>query len=228
MIEQNVDNVSLQILVEIVSCDVQPSEAHLESDPNKTFDVYCTCKQSSQKIHKTNHIRKTTEPIWTILTKSLFLLRTTSEKLKAGNNGSGGLTFEVLHDAGLLALGQQSSYFSFGSVVVPYEQIMSQIVSGNSERLEFQLTPSDFSNDYGITPSLYLRFCHATKEDEEFMNSLNCHFSMRKPNFCMVKSLKLARSDKSISHTSMKKDSDNIEMFLVKPYPDPNNVTTTK
>ena len=160
----NKEDEALKVLVEIVSCELTPSQEILNSEPNKTklYDVCCICELSSKEIHRTSYIHKTIEPIWTINTKSLFLLRTTTSKLQSG------LTFSILHDSGLLKLGKvgKSSLSSFGSINVPYETI----ISCKRNRLDFDVKPSDFSRDHGIDPKLALRFDIADEKDEEFIS----------------------------------------------------------
>lgn len=176
----------LEILVEVASaCLDGPKE-----NP-KTYDVCCIGKLASKTIHQTKYIRKTVQPVWTIDTESIFLLKTTPAELKAAN----GLTFELLNDCGILSRPEEKT---FGTVNVPYETV----VSCQSERLEFLLEPSSLSKENKLRPLLSLRFRHATKEDINFMKK----FSISKQKKALQNDDKIYDFDdrKAVPQTSLR------------------------
>jgi len=161
MVNQSQDERSLKILIEIVSAsELNSNSSTIEND--ETFDVSCVCTFLSSQVHRTKYVRRTTNPIWTIQTDSLFLIQATSKRLENG----GGLTFELVQDEGVLLW---KSDKSFGKVNVPYEKI----VTGNDERMEFKLQQSDFSKEHKIQPVIALRFRHASEADVMFMKRHN-------------------------------------------------------
>lgn len=113
----------VQILVEIVSASNLPVADILSSDPYiKVFD-------GSKEIHRTKVISKTLNPVWTVLTKSLFLINTTVENFFAGPNF---ITFKVKdYDA-----------FKKNNTMGTVEISKDTLLKGTGERLDFDiLTP---------------------------------------------------------------------------------------
>ena len=146
------------ILVEIVSAYDLVDEM-----VTKFYDVCCVCHLDSEEIHWTKSIKRTVEPIWTIKTDSLFLLETSTSKLKS----VGGLSFSLMHNGGILR-----SYSCLGNVLVPSDDILS----GVGERIEYELEQIDDSTNTKMRPKLALRFRHASESDLKFMKQKSASF----------------------------------------------------
>lgn len=122
----------LKILVEIVSA-YSLDEHETSNSKGKKFS-YCPfvrCKMDGEIIHETTPaLSKTSDPIWTILTDSLFIFKTTKQDLEECE----GVTFEVLYKDTF----QTPS--TLGYIDLSAEQVLDSITG---ERLEFDLTKSE-------------------------------------------------------------------------------------
>jgi hypothetical protein len=112
----------VQILVEIVAASNLPVADILSSDPYiKVFD-------GSKEIHRTSVISKTLNPVWTVRTKSLFLIDQTLGEYFSGSNF---ITFELKdYDA-----------FKKNNTMGTVEVSKETLLKGTGERLEFDIHP---------------------------------------------------------------------------------------
>jgi hypothetical protein len=112
----------VQILVEIVSAANLPVADIMSSDP------YIKVYDGSNEIHRTDVAPKTLNPVWTVGSKSLFLIHTTVENYFAGSNF---ITFDVKdYDA-------FKKNNSFGTVDISKETLLK----GNGDRMIFDILP---------------------------------------------------------------------------------------
>ena len=112
----------IQILVEIVSASNLPVADILSSDP------YVEVYDGSKEIHRTRVISKSLNPVWTIKTKSLFLINTTIENYFEGSNF---LSFQVKdYDA-------FTKNDTLGTVDISKESLLN----GTGERQVFNIIP---------------------------------------------------------------------------------------
>lgn len=142
-------NEKITLLFEIVSGFDFPVGDFSSSDP------FVTAMLGFQEVHRTAHLEKTLNPIWTLKTGSLFLLTVESETLFVED----GMKFivkdfdqlgkdEVL---GLVHVNPRLLYRSKG------------------ERMEFKLQPPIGSKDKEVPGYLVLRCRRATEYDIKFM-----------------------------------------------------------
>lgn len=154
----NAQGDALQILVEIVSATDLPIADHKTSDP------YTICYLGKEEIHRTLPIFRSLNPIWTVRTGSLFLMRTSA----AGLFATSGLTFLVKDYDSV------TKNDPLGHVVISAHKILEYADLHSSERLEFPLTllgQHKKASTY-LHPILYLRFRHAAKDDLSFLSKL--------------------------------------------------------
>lgn len=147
----------VQILVEIVAAYNLPIADILASDPYvKVFD-------GSHEIHRTQVIPKTLNPVWTVGTKSLFLIDQTIEDYFGGSNF---ISFKIKdYDA-------IKTNNTLGTVEVSKDDLSQ----GTGERLAFDvLIPGKTAlrrKDLDHPATLALRFRPATPKDILFMEAL--------------------------------------------------------
>lgn len=144
------EDAPLNLLVEIVSgWDLLASD-YLGSDP------YVKVYLGKQTVHRTKHLTRTTSPIYTIKTKSVFVLTTTARKLFDAQNG---MKFEVKDFD--LAGRNDILGSAFVSSIEAYK--------GKGERMILPL----YGEKGSAQGFLAVRFRHATEKDLEFMTKLN-------------------------------------------------------
>jgi hypothetical protein len=147
----------VNLLVEIVSATDLPVADLLSSDP------YVVVWLGKEEVHRTKTIPKTTDPIWTVDTGSLFILSTTSRDFF---QSSSGLTFLVKdYDA-------VGSNEVLGKVVIPQQELLQ----AKAERVEYPL--GNLLQGFDATkevyaPKLNLRVRPATKDDFQFVKTLH-------------------------------------------------------
>ena len=140
------------LLIEIVSCWGLPV-----ADANST-DAYVKVKLGGRDVHETKPIPNSLDPIYTVDTKSLFILDANrADLIKAG-----GLLFKVKdHDTG----GKNDDVCS---KTIPAETLLESA----GERLEFPLDPAAWvkGDDAG---NIAIRCRPATSSDREFMTHID-------------------------------------------------------
>lgn len=138
----------LTFLVEIVSGWDLPAGDFTSSDP------FVSCLIDGEEVHRTEYISKTLDPIWTVTTGSLFLLKIDVKKLFRGE----GLLC-VVYDYDKLGGNER-----LGAITIPPKTIYH----ANGERMEFKLgPPPGKAND--VPGYLAVRIRRATKNDIDFM-----------------------------------------------------------
>ena len=138
----------LTFLVEIVSGWDLPAGDFSSSDP------FVSCLIDGEEVHRTEFISKTLDPIWTVMTGSLFLLKIDVKKLFRGE----GLLC-VVHDYDKLGENER-----LGAITIPPKTIYD----AKGERMEFKLgPPPGKAND--VPGYLVVRIRRATKYDIDFM-----------------------------------------------------------
>jgi hypothetical protein len=142
---------NITFLIEIVSGWELPAGDYTTSDP------YVVCLLNSKEVHRTDYIPRTLDPIWTIATKSLFLLNVNLQDLFRGD----GLLC-IVHDFDTVGTNER-----LGSITVPPKTLFD----AKGERMEFKLgPPPGKTND--VPGYLAIRCRRATSEDIEFMKAL--------------------------------------------------------
>ena len=145
----NDNSQEINILAEIVSAKGLPIADLLSSDP------YVVVSMNGVTIHKTSVIKKTLNPVWTLHTGSLFLIRMPPEEFFAA---SGGILFKIKdYDS-------MSSSDTLGSVKVP----LVDAIDGKGQRKAYKVIGKDPSADAG---TLFLRFRPATQDEINFLSS---------------------------------------------------------
>lgn len=141
----------LTFLVEIASGWNLPAGDFTSSDP------FVCCMIDGDEVHRTKYISKTLDPIWTVTTGSLFLLKIDVKRLFRGE--------------GLLCIVQDFDKLGgnerLGSITIPPKTIYD----AKGERLEFKLGPPPGKTD-DVPGYLAVRIRRATKYDIEFMTKM--------------------------------------------------------
>jgi len=132
----------------------------------KNIDPYCVCSVGSTQIHRTAKVSKSSEPIWTITTHSLFLLNVE----EYGESIENGLEFRVEH-SGIFRRANKA--FDLGKVCIPYAEIMA----GTGERKVYKLYKN--ANINKSCGYLCLRFRCASEEDIKFIELKQRHPKLR-------------------------------------------------
>ena len=162
----------IQLLIEIVSATDLPVSDRLKQSSDPYIIVYL----GHEEIHRTAHISKTLNPIWTIATGSLCLLSTSAQEFFLA---SAGLTF-VLKDKDTII-----SNDVLGNVSVSHSTLLR--LTGN-ERLALpfnletnykakpsrkrRLGGSEADPNVLFPPTLYIRARRATEDDRTFMKQV--------------------------------------------------------
>jgi len=142
----------INILVEIVSALDLPIADFVSADP------YVVVKMAGKDVHRTAVIPKDLNPIWTLKTGSLFLLRSTVEEFFAATSG---LTF-VIKDYD--AVGKNEK---LGEVNVSLDELLK----GTGERVEYKIVHAqgfEPKGKDGAEPKnarLFLRMRKASDDD---------------------------------------------------------------
>jgi len=142
---------NLTFLVEIVSGWDLPAGDFTSSDP------FVSCLIDGVQVHRTDFIPKTLDPIWTIKTNSLFLLKIDVKQLFRGE----GLLC-IVYDYDKLGGNER-----LGAVTIPPKTIYD----AKGERMEFKLGPPPGKTD-DVPGYLAVRVRRATKNDLDFMQKL--------------------------------------------------------
>jgi len=223
------DESPINLLIEIVSAMDLPNDLSFLGG----CDPYCKIKLGETEVHRTNHISKNNNPIWTVKTKSLFLLSRTLDDFY-NDAGKGGFGF-VLKDYNSVTITKRQV---IGMANMTVDEILDKAKHNAGERFELTLKMNAEANllEQG---RLALRVRFATKEDIRFMTAIKDGESpdighvIDKENMKLIpgKGFWSPRVPTSILHLpkSNTKLGDNGEKLLrVKPYPDADNPTGTK
>jgi hypothetical protein len=140
----------ITLLFEIVSGYDLPVGDFTSSDP------FVIAMLGFQEVHRTSHLEKTLNPIWTLTTGSLFLLTIESERFFVED----GMKFVI------------KDFDQFGKDdVLGLVHVNPRILYlANGERMEFKLQPPMGSNDEEVPGYLVLRCRRATDYDIKFMS----------------------------------------------------------
>lgn len=140
----------LTLLIDICSGTNLP-----RTDKIKNSDPYVKVRWNGKKIHKTDYMKTTLNPIWTLRKKSLFLWTVDALELFQSEEG---LMFEV-KDYDMI--GGKDSMGAF-------EVDARTLYKSNGERLEYALKPLLGQPDYG-TGKIFVRIRRATEYDIDFI-----------------------------------------------------------
>lgn len=198
----------ITLLIEIVSGWDLPASDLTSSDP------YVVCFMRGVEVHRTKHISKTLDPIWTIKTGALFLLKLTTEELFTSN----GLVCEVMD------FDKFGANDKLGLFTVPPKVLFE----AKGERLEFDLKPSKGATH--VSGGIAIRCRHATDYDIEFMNDYDS--SKKKQKLTVHEMIKKAEQTKGgkgglrsvvtvTSKTERHGPNKGETVYLVRPGPDP-------
>ncbi|GKY95063.1 hypothetical protein MPSEU_000470500 [Mayamaea pseudoterrestris] len=201
---------AIAILCEIVSAQSLPIADMYSTDP------YIIVRMGRTEIHRTAHISKNRDPIWTIRNGSLFLLEMTPEEFFSFPS----MSF-VVKD-----FDQFGSNEILGAVHVPLQDLLT----GTGERKEYVITPRKgfrSTKDEDFKPRLYLRFRRASKEDILFMQNFEDN---KKAVGVYVDETFLRYRPPHLGLTKrLHKKGDNKEILnRVRPFPDPDRPEDTK
>lgn len=139
---------SITFLIEIVSGWDLPAGDFSSSDP------YVGCFMEGKEYHRTDFISKTLDPIWTVMTGSLFLLTVDVKELFRGE----GLLC-VVYDYDKVGGDER-----LGACTIPPKTLYD----AKGERMEFKLGPPP-GKTQDVPGYLAIRCRRATEEDKEFM-----------------------------------------------------------
>lgn len=148
----------LNLLIEIVSATNLPA-----ADVGNTSDPFVCVEDGRLRWHKTNHITKTLNPVWTLSSGSLFLIQTSIDTFFNSR-----LEFVVKDHDNIGAADV------LGSVFVS----KNDVIMGDGERVEYELNTKNFQGKYNTTihgkkSFLTLRFKQATEDEISFIRSYN-------------------------------------------------------
>ena len=227
----------LKILVDVMSAKYLPIADFKSTDP------YVVAMLGRREIHKTKHVEKSLNPIWTIDHKSVFVLDVSIREL-----------FEQ-PDEGLVLIIKDYDFATednyVGLVVVP----PSDLYIANGERINYKVQPlvtkkavSIRSSSVGFlsqiaqhfSPSITLRFRHATEYDIDFLNAcynkkraslLQESDDKRSAGNSTIRSVMSLNSKRTKQSQTFSDDNDGkrekIKKYKVCPSPDPENPKTT-
>lgn len=205
----------IKILAEIVSASNLPISDSGSSDP------YVSVFLGKKLIHQTKEIRRHLNPVWTMTTGSLFILRVPTEDFFKAS----GLTFLVFdHDV----VAKDSI---LGKVTVPH----ADVLGGKGEREEYPLfTKKGRNNIFGS--GIALRFRPATHDDVYFVSSLLGGQKARRHKWHAKSGIHSSTSflpprvkEYSLVRQEVKRNRKKKEVkFRVKPWPDPLRSGETK
>ena len=197
MVDDDEASQEISLLIEICSSWNLPKPNKLRNlDPY--VNVYHVA--SGRQLHKTDPVKATSEPVWTILTKSLVLVRMSraalyqTSQLESERNG---LKFEVKdHDTigknpviGVVFVSAQdllnySTERPSERIELPVDTSMGNVSVAAMTRLKKQKSRASlvFGKDF-IGPILALRFRYATMQEEAFMEKYVSNTSVPKNYF---------------------------------------------
>ena len=157
------ENDSVDILVEIVGANRLFVDEH-DDFKEKDIEPYCVVSFGGCQIHKTSSAEKGNNPIWTIDSKSLFVLSATSDEMSSHN-----LTIQIWTRRNHLPNLLGTDKLFLGQVHVGSAKILAHC---NEERFELELV-DELGQETDALGSLALRFRVATKSDVNFVKSWN-------------------------------------------------------
>lgn len=153
----------IHLLIEIVSAKDIPVADLYSSDP------YVSVRMKSKEIHKTDFIAKTLNPVWTLETGSLFMIKMTPEEFFSS---TGGMSFTIKdYDA-------IGTHEALGTVTVP----LCELLNGNGERIAYEIHPVKKLNisvtgEEKSSGRLFLRYKEASQSDIEVSTLIRCFSS---------------------------------------------------
>lgn len=202
---------SIHLLVEIVGATDLPAGDLLTSDP------YVWCFFNHKEVHKTKHIIRTLDPIWTLKTKGLFILEVTAEELFQGD----GLHLAVMD---FDTVGKDER---LGTCQVDARTMYDC----NGERLTFDLEGK------GAKGTLAIRVRHATAYDRTFMKECEeaDHSKGHSAISAQLKAANTKKGGKSAIHSIISRNVKTekvgmgppVKMYRIRPGPDPKRVEET-
>jgi len=179
-----------------------------QGDIGKDSDPYVTVRFDGKKIHKTDFIPTSDNPIWTLQKGSLFIWEVDAEELFQSDEG---LIFEV------------KDYDAFGSneSLGAFNINPRTMYKWNGERREFALKPLLGEIDYK-QGKIALRVRRATEHDINFMEKFH---EKRKSKLISLPDIKVGNTIKSIMTVHSKKEKEGPDKgktkYLIRPGPDP-------
>ena len=207
----------ITFLVEIVSAWDIPIGDRVTSDP------YVLCYMNGQKVHKTKYISATLDPVWTIKTDSLFLLKTTAKDLFL----SDGLLCLLLDFDGI---GKDER---LGAVTVPAKTMYD----AKGERMTFKIGPPPGKTD-NPPGHMAIRIRRATEYDcrflEEYQSSIKRGLLGKKKAVRRIEEEKseggagLLSSYLRRQSRTVKENGKSVVQQRVRPGPDPKRKDTTE
>lgn len=225
------DDLIVTFLIEVVSAWDIPVADFTSSDP------FVSCIFEGTEVHRTSHISKTLDPVWTVSTGSLFLLRDINIKEQLFR-GDGLLC--ILYDFDKLGAND-----ALGAITIPPKMIFD----AKGERMEFQLGKPPVKCHHKVSGYLAMRIRRASQYDIDFMDQLHSNstkgtisipgmkgvielddqsqFQGGKGN---IKSLltKRSRMPKGVNaHSLTKEESKALREYKVRPGPDPKRIEET-
>jgi Ca2+-dependent lipid-binding protein len=129
-------------------------------DIGRDSDPYVSVRFKGKKIHKTDHIPSSANPIWTLRKGSLFIWKVDALELFESEDG---VVFEV-KDYDLIGHNDSVGGFNVDA---------RTLYKWNGERREFALKPLLGQKDRGKDGRIYLRVRRATDYDIDFMEKHN-------------------------------------------------------
>eukprot|EP00574_Skeletonema_japonicum_P003819 CAMPEP_0201722664 /NCGR_PEP_ID=MMETSP0593-20130828/6957_1 /ASSEMBLY_ACC=CAM_ASM_000672 /TAXON_ID=267983 /ORGANISM="Skeletonema japonicum, Strain CCMP2506" /LENGTH=1102 /DNA_ID=CAMNT_0048213643 /DNA_START=201 /DNA_END=3509 /DNA_ORIENTATION=+ len=197
----------LSLLVDIVSATDLPT---------KSPDPYVIVRFQGKRIHKTEHISNSKNPIWTLRKGSLFILNVDALVLFEANDG---LILEVKDQDGY------SKRNSLGAVSVSPQTIYNW----DGERKEFELKALSGETVYN-EGTLALRIRRATDHDIEFLNKYNksSKFEIKNVAGDILPTLETSGSALKKMMKVNKKTEMGKTKYLVRPGPDPKRTVETE
>jgi len=197
----------INLLFEIVSGYDLPIGDFNSSDP------FVVALMGNEEVHRTMHVSKTLNPIWTLKTRSLFLLTVESKQFFVED----GMKFIV------------KDYDQFGKdeVLGLVHVNPRTLYKANGERMEFKLQPPTGSKEKEIPGYLVLRCRRASEYDIKFMedyeqtNEARGVASYENP-------IATTGFIKTMTTWNTKKDKDGSILYKIRPGPDPKRVDETE
>ncbi|KAL3921597.1 MAG: hypothetical protein SGILL_002669 [Bacillariaceae sp.] len=196
----------ITLLFEIVSGYDLPIGDYTSSDP------FVTALLGHQEVHRTKHIEKTLNPVWTLKTGSLFLLTVESERF-------------FIED-GIKFLVKDFDQLGKDEVLGLVHVNPRALYKANGERMEFKLQPP-LGTRKEVPGYLVIRCRHATDYDQKFMADHAkskggkgvASYEHPQANTGLVKTL---------TTRNKKKDKEGTERYRIRPGPDPKRKEQTE
>mmetsp|Transcript_545 Transcript_545/g.761 ORF Transcript_545/g.761 Transcript_545/m.761 type:complete len:639 (-) Transcript_545:61-1977(-) len=189
----------INLLVEIVSAFRLPSDAN----------TYVRVHQGRKEVHQTDVIKNSSTPIWTLQTRSFFLLNTTREEFF---KNSSGLVF-TLRDYNTIAVDE-----ILGKVRISQKNLLL----GDGARNEYSLE----GGRSVVNSKLILRFKPASPEDINFMTNLSSNGVKQHGVYADYVFLQPQSHPVNYFKIKSRKKEGGKEEYRVKPGSDPDNKKT--